>query len=129
MHEHKVAVEHRPRTTVDLLTRIPPPLHGRDCHCWLSERRRCTTTIEPEIRGTVSNKYIQRYYHIDIINQRVFQIITFGVVDFDQKDVVRIKVSCYYLRRRRRLCFWCGLFVCLSVCLFVCLSVGLLANL
>ena len=30
-----------------------------------------------------------------------------------------------YLRRRRRLCFWCGLFVCL----FVCLSVGLLANL
>ena len=34
---------------------------------------------------------------------------------------------------RRRLCFWCGLFVCLSVslfvCLFVCLSVGLLANL
>ena len=21
-----------------------------------------------------------------------------------------------YLRRRRRLCFWCGLFVCLSVC-------------
>jgi len=35
----------------------------------------------------------------------------------------------YYLRRRRRLCFRCGLFVCLSVCLFVCLSVGLLANL
>jgi len=30
-----------------------------------------------------------------------------------------------YLRRRRRLCFRCGLFVCL----FVCLSVGLLANL
>ena len=30
-----------------------------------------------------------------------------------------------YLRRRRRLCFWFGLFVCL----FVCLSVGLLANL
>jgi len=27
----------------------------------------------------------------------------------------------HYLRRRRRLCFWCGLFVCLSV--------GLLANL
>jgi len=38
-----------------------------------------------------------------------------------------------YLRQRRRLCFRCGLFVCLSVCLFVCLSVclsvGLLANL
>jgi len=31
----------------------------------------------------------------------------------------------YYLRRRRRLCFWFSLFVCL----FVCLSVGLLANL
>jgi len=30
-----------------------------------------------------------------------------------------------YLRRRRRLCFWFGLFVCLSVCL----SVRLLANL
>ena len=29
--------------------------------------------------------------------------------------------ECHYLRRRRRLCFWCGLFVCLSV--------GLLANL
>ena len=29
--------------------------------------------------------------------------------------------QCYYLRRRRRLCFWFGLFVCLSV--------GLLANL
>ena len=28
-----------------------------------------------------------------------------------------------YLRRRRRLCFWCGLFVCLFVCLSVCLSV------
>ena len=27
-----------------------------------------------------------------------------------------------YLRRRRRLCFWCGLFVCLSVCLSVCPS-------
>jgi len=38
-----------------------------------------------------------------------------------------------YLRRRRRLCFRCGLFVCLSVCvsvcLFVCLSVELLGNL
>ena len=32
---------------------------------------------------------------------------------------------CYYLRRRMRLCFRCGMFVCL----FVCLSVGLLANL
>jgi len=29
----------------------------------------------------------------------------------------------YYLRQRRRLCFWFDLFVCLSVCLFVCLSV------
>jgi len=27
-----------------------------------------------------------------------------------------------YLRRRRRLCFWCSLFVCLSVCLSVCPS-------
>ena len=35
----------------------------------------------------------------------------------------------FSLPRRRRLCFWFGLFVCLSVCLFVCLSVGLLANL
>ena len=34
-------------------------------------------------------------------------------------------VKYYYLRRIRRLCFRCGLFVCL----FVCLSVGLLANL
>jgi len=51
----------------------------------------------------------------------------------------RVCVAYYYLRRRRRLCFRCGLFVCLStvvclfvslfVCLFVCLSVGLLANL
>jgi len=32
--------------------------------------------------------------------------------------------SCY-LRRRRRLCFWFGLFVCLSVCLSVSLSVCL----
>jgi len=30
--------------------------------------------------------------------------------------------SCNYLRRRRRLCFWFGLFVCLSVCLSVCPS-------
>jgi len=34
-------------------------------------------------------------------------------------------VVIFYLRRRRRLCFWCSLFVCLSVCL----SIGLLANL
>jgi len=27
-----------------------------------------------------------------------------------------------YLRRRRRLCFWCNLFVCLSVCLSACPS-------
>jgi len=35
----------------------------------------------------------------------------------------------YYLRQRRRLCFWFGTSVCLSVCLFVCLSIGLLTNL
>jgi len=27
-----------------------------------------------------------------------------------------LAVAIYYLRRRRRLCFWFGLFVCLSVC-------------
>jgi len=34
-------------------------------------------------------------------------------------------MSCFYiyLRRRRRVCFWCGLFVCLFVCLSICLSV------
>ena len=36
-----------------------------------------------------------------------------------------ITIFNHYLRRRRRLCFRCGLFVCLSVCL----SAGLLANL
>jgi len=57
------------------------------------------------------------------------------------KTICLLSLTCdplpYYLRRRRRLCFRCGLFVCLFVCLsvclfvclFVCLSAGLLANL
>jgi len=36
--------------------------------------------------------------------------------------VIGVILLCYYLRRRRRLCFWFGLFVCLSVCLSVCPS-------
>jgi len=40
---------------------------------------------------------------------------------FLYQQITAVIIVYYYLRRRRRLCFWFGLFVCLSV--------GLLANL
>jgi len=40
---------------------------------------------------------------------------TYGCLLFRCQQLVQV----YYLRRRRRLCFWFGLFVCLSVCLSV----------
>jgi len=50
--------------------------------------------------------------------QRVPNFITDGVI---LRSYVYIISS--YLRRRMRLCFRCGFFVCMSVCVYVCMSV------
>jgi len=90
------------------------------------------TTVTQQVMHQYNLLYFANYSTLSNVHSTELAIFTciFTNVRDDDGNYGQWPVpTAYYLRRRRRLCFWFGLFVCLSICLFVCLSVGLLANL